>query len=123
MTLMRMKIPCAAKDERIRRVCEELTRDVSLRLTDLARLVGLSSSRLQHLFSDETGVNIREYKREVRLQRARQLLQQTDIPIKAIAVDIGIPDRSNFIKYFKARFGITPAAYRLEAAVNSISHH
>jgi len=88
---------------------------LSLNLKQLTQMVGLSVSRLQHLFKEETGFSIREYKREARLQQARRLLTETHRPIKDICSEVGIPDNPNFVRYFKNRFGVTPAAYRRSA--------
>ena len=85
---------------------------LSLNLKQLSDMVGLSASRLQHLFKQETGFSIREYKLEARLQLAQRLLAETHRPIKDICSEAGIPDNPNFVRYFKNRFGVTPAAYR-----------
>lgn len=109
------KIPCESQDDRVACVCQALRMQLSLNLTQLKQIIGLSASRLQHLFKEETGFSIREYKREARLQQARHLLAETHRPIKEICSEVGIPDNPNFIRYFKDRFGVTPAAYRRSA--------
>src|SRR2546426_7249855 len=109
------RIPCESQDPRIQRVCHALRMQLSLNLKQLTQMVGLSASRLQHLFKEETGFSVREYKREARLQQARYLLAETHRPIKEICSEVGIPDKPNFVRYFKNRFGVTPAAYRRSA--------
>lgn len=101
-------------DRRIRRVksvLDEQYRDPPS-IHDLAGMVGLSSSRLAHLFRDEVGMSIRSYVVERRLQMASLLIVQTDERISQIAYSVGFNDVSNFNHSFKRRFGASPGQYR-----------
>src|SRR5436309_666434 len=99
-------------DSRIKCVLRALHERPWQRTTALARTVRLSPDRLRHLFLKEVGVSISAYSLEVRLQRARRLLRNTNQTIKEIRYGVGIPDGSNFTRYFRKRFLITPSAYR-----------
>jgi len=79
---------------------------------ELAAAVGLSSSRLAHLFRDEVGQSIRSYVVERRLSMAAFLIVQTDERISQIAYGVGFGDISNFNHAFKKKFGMAPGAYR-----------
>ena len=78
----------------------------------MAGTVGLSRSRLKDLFRQETGMSIRAYSKELRPQRACELLRTTYLSIKEVRVQSGIPNGPNFDRDFKKRFGMTPSAYR-----------
>jgi AraC family transcriptional regulator of arabinose operon len=78
----------------------------------LADSVGLSSSRLAHLFRNEIGMSIQSYLVERRLVMAAMLIVQSDERISQIAYSVGFRDVSNFNHSFKRRFGMSPRAYR-----------
>src|SRR5215510_1855683 len=82
-----------------------------LKISQMAEIVNLSPSRLQHLFKSETGLTLTQYQRTVRLDRARDLLEHTFLSIKQIIVQVGAKDRSHFERDFKKAFGLTPTEY------------
>ncbi len=79
---------------------------------ELAGGVGLSTSRLAHLFRDEAGMSIQSYLVERRLQMAAMLIVQSDERISQIAYRVGFNDVSNFNHSFKRRFAMSPREYR-----------
>ena len=101
-------------DRRIRRVTNVL--DQQYRdppsLEQLADDVGLSASRLAHLFREEVGRSIQSYILERRLIMAAMLIVQTHERISQIAYSVGFGDVSNFNHAFKRRFGMSPRQYR-----------
>ena len=103
--------PMDRRIRRVRSVLDEQYRDTPS-IHDLAVMVGLSSSRLAHLFRDEVGMSIRSYVVEQRLQQAARFIAATDERISQIAYSVGFNDVSNFNHAFKKRFGMSPGAYR-----------
>jgi AraC family transcriptional regulator of arabinose operon len=81
-------------------------------IEQLAEGVGLSASRLAHLFRDETGMSIQSYIVERRLFMAAMLIVQSDEQISQIAYRVGFGDVSNFNHSFKRRFAMSPREYR-----------
>ena len=55
---------------------------------------------------------IRDSLTAYRIDRAVELLQQTDIPVREIAVRVGYTDANYFTKVFKRHLGVTPTEYR-----------
>jgi AraC-like DNA-binding protein len=101
-------------DRRIRRtktLLDQQYRDPPS-LEELAEVVGLSASRLAHLFRDETGMSIQSYIVERRLFMAAMLIVQSDEQISQIAYRVGFGDVSNFNHSFKRRFAMSPREYR-----------
>ena len=81
-------------------------------MDQLADGVGLSSSRLAHLFRRDMGMSIQSYVIERRLQMAAMQVVQSHEQISQIAYSVGFRDVSNFNHAFKRRFGMSPREYR-----------
>ena len=67
---------------------------------------------MRRLFKERTGRTISEYVANLKLEKAMQLLQETDKSLQEIVLDIGNTDVSGFIRLFKQRTGMTPGQYR-----------
>ena len=82
-----------------------------LTVADMADLVNLSPSAFAHLFRDVTGRSPYQFVKEMRLDRARELLVDGDLTVARISKDVGYASVSHFISEFRGRFGVTPRAY------------
>lgn len=89
-----------------------------LKVRDLPRRVGLSRSQLGYLFKKEMGLTPRACLREVRLQRARTLLQDRQLGVKAVAFSVGYRQPSNFNRDFRALFGTRPSGPQITQMMN-----
>lgn len=78
----------------------------------LAASVNLSTSRLRHLFKDETGHTLVEYMRLLRVRKAADLLATTFLSVKEIMCEAGLTNQSHFVRVFKKEYGLTPTRYR-----------
>ncbi len=83
-----------------------------IKLTDLATLLGMSQFHFSHLFKQATGITPYQYLLQQRIERAKQLLKQTDRSITEIAFSCGFSSHSHLSKQFRQLTGITPKAYR-----------
>jgi transcriptional regulator GlxA family with amidase domain len=83
-----------------------------LTLEEMAKQVNLSPSRLRHLFKAEIDRTPTEYLRLLRVQKAREWLESSQLSVKEIMVKVGVTERSSFIKNFKKIYGFTPTQYR-----------
>jgi transcriptional regulator GlxA family with amidase domain len=81
-------------------------------VTELARTVGLGTSRLEHLFKQHAKITIREFVLERRLAAAAQMLSATEERVSTISYSVGFNDVSNFNHVFKRHFGVSPRMYR-----------
>ena len=104
-------------DQRVQRIKTliESNLDRELSLSEMARLVHLSVSHLQHLFKNEMGQSPARYVQKLRLMRARDLLEGSSLSVKQIMIRIGTKDRSNFERRFKRAYKLTPIQYRKAA--------
>ncbi len=82
-----------------------------LTVADLADLVRLSPSAFAHLFRDVTGRSPYQFLKELRLDRARELLVDGNLTVARISKEVGYASVSHFISEFRGRFGVTPRAY------------
>lgn len=81
-------------------------------IEELARFVNLSESHLQQLFKREFGMPPLQYLRRLRLEKARQLLEESFKNVKEIGFAVGMADQTHFTRAFKDKFGLTPSEYR-----------
>lgn len=81
-------------------------------LSELARYVNLSPSRLRHLFNEEVGIPPYQYLRTLRIEKAKELLEKTWLSVSQIAFNVGWQERSHFEREFKRQLGMTPVRFR-----------
>jgi AraC-like DNA-binding protein/mannose-6-phosphate isomerase-like protein (cupin superfamily) len=81
-------------------------------VTELAAAVNFSPNHLSALFHQITGVTIKTYINDLRLDYARKLIETTAYNISEIAWSCGFQDAAYFAKIFKKRFCISPAEVR-----------
>ena len=83
-------------------------------LQQLAAKFGLSVPYLSKLLKTAWGCGFAEILQHVRLERAKELLVTTALPITEISASVGYENDAYFISIFKKAFGITPQKYRRE---------
>lgn len=81
-------------------------------LETLAAELGMSYSRFRNLFSRHTGSSPRKYQLDIRMNRAMELLRQSERNVTEIAEQLGFSSVYYFSRLFKARTGKTPVAFR-----------
>lgn len=82
-------------------------------LEDLARQVGCSHYYLSRLFSQEMGMTIQQYLRQIRLERAAELLRTGQCNVTEAALEVGYNSLSHFSTAFHSAFGCCPGLYPL----------
>jgi len=83
-----------------------------LRVEDLARVAGRSIPTVHRLFRDYLGATPMQWIANLRIARAKELLQTTRLPLAAIGEQTGFPDPFHFSRVFKSRTGVSPRHYR-----------
>lgn len=83
-----------------------------LSISEIANWVNISRRQLERLFCNYVNASPSRYYMELRLTRARQLLQQTNKPVAEIAVAAGFVSMSHFRSCFYQLFDITPGQFR-----------
>ena len=105
-------------DTRVRQALNYLATKMGqpIQRADVAAAVNLSEPRLAELFREQLGITPMQYLEERRMDRAMQLLATTAMPITEVAGEVGFADPDYFGNRFRRRTGLTPRAYRREAA-------
>lgn len=86
--------------------------DQSISLDDIARATNRSPSYVVRMFRNQVGVPPHRYLIGLRVDKARQLLKDTSIPIAEIAFECGFAHQEHLTRLFRRQFAATPAAYR-----------
>jgi transcriptional regulator GlxA family with amidase domain len=73
---------------------------------------GLAERTFTRRFVKATGMRPLDYVHTLRLEEAKQMLETTDLPVEAIANEMGYEDASFFGRLFRRKVGLTPANYR-----------
>jgi len=102
-------------DERIKRVIDYMVRSLGENLTieALARHANLSVSHFACVFKHRTGFPALDYFARLKMQRACFLLDTTNLPVKAIASELGFDDPLYFSRRFRRVHDCSPVQYRL----------
>ncbi|ROT29449.1 GlxA family transcriptional regulator [Micromonospora sp. HM5-17] len=83
-----------------------------LSVDDLAAQLGVSPRTLARRFADQLGTSPGAWLLSRRVAAARTLLEETDLPVEAIAARVGLGSAVNLRRRFRAQLGTTPGAYR-----------
>lgn len=84
----------------------------SISVTDIAEALHFNPQYLMRAFKKKTEMSIVEYITKVRLDKAKQLLKETNLPVKEIAGMVGYTDYAYFTRVFKKEVGESPNQYR-----------
>ena len=87
----------------------------SIKISQIAKSIGISEKYLSTLFKKETGKTLVSYIEQVRLQEACRMLNYTDFTYSQIADNLSFSSQSYFILQFKKQYGITPMQYRINS--------
>ncbi|WP_372779032.1 helix-turn-helix transcriptional regulator [Litorivivens sp.] len=104
-----------AIDRRIQKSVSYLNRSYTecIAIEDLAKRQNMTRESFSRLFKKELGRPPFEYIVNLRMNKARLLLQNSNQSIKSIANVVGYSDQYNFSRLFKKYYGMSPKAYRL----------
>ncbi len=83
-----------------------------LRMADLAAVAHMSEFHFIRLFKQSVGLSPYRYVVERRVQRGRELLARSDLPLHEISATLGFGDQSHFTTVFKKSTGLTPKQFR-----------
>jgi len=107
-------VPETTRDVRINNLIDYLQRNISqpLSLDALADSVAMSRRTLTRHFMKATGMSVIEWITAERLRRSQLLLESSNLPMEAVAEQVGYLSAVTWRQQFKARFGVSPAEWR-----------
>jgi len=91
-------------------ILEDLTSNPGL--SDLASFCGLSRSHFARAFKQTTGLPPHRWLMMQRINRAKELLYKTKMPVSEIALECGFADQAHLTRVFTKAFGIGPGGFR-----------
>ena len=110
---------CLADLECIEHALQYIDKNYQERISaeQLSMEVGLSKEKLQAGLRHRTSCTLHKYLCQVRLEKAKILLANTNDPVKAVADAAGFVNESHFCKVFKKTQLISPVQYRYQQVV------
>jgi YesN/AraC family two-component response regulator len=110
----KMNIKGKMSDDGMKAVVDYIERNLKkgISLEDVANHVNISTYYLSKVFKKEMGVNFITYVTDRKMDIAKEMLVNTDIPVLNIALDLAYNEANYFSKAFKKKTGYTPSEYR-----------
>lgn len=84
--------------------------DENTKIIDIANQLSVGIRKLQRLFKAYHGTDMTSYRKQVRMEQARQMILQQNLSITEVCYKIGYTSISHFSKIFKDYFGISPSS-------------
>ncbi len=109
------KIPDAGINNKIIEILKIMHNEYSENksISYYANIFGLSESRFTHIFKEYAKVSPNKYLLNIKMMKAKELLENTDLPMSQVAALVGIPDQNYFSRLFKQHIGYSPKTYQL----------
>ncbi|GIP33379.1 hypothetical protein J2TS4_25890 [Paenibacillus sp. J2TS4] len=92
--------------------------DISL--DSVADCLNISSNYLSILMKEKTGINFSEHLNNIRIRKAKELLESTSLSVQEVGIRIGYRNVTSFIRMFKKITGLTPGDYRKQNKLESL---
>ena len=107
----------ASRNRRLAEIIATLqeTYEDEIHFSDLAERFNISLRQIERLFKTYLDMTPNEYLCDLRLQKARSLLSETNCSVMEVATACGFNSAGHFSKSFKKRFGVTPARFNYSA--------
>ncbi len=107
-------------EEVIERIKDDIDKKYSdnIRISDFSEQYYFSGEYLSRLFKLKYGRNIYEYLLMVRMERAKELLRNSDLKVQTIAMRTGYSDTNYFSKAFRNYTGLTPSEFRKQGTAD-----
>jgi transcriptional regulator GlxA family with amidase domain len=87
----------------------------SATIEELCEPLGIGRRQLERRFQRDVGLSPAEYRQRLRLERARWLLQNTDLEVTEVSLECGFQDSSNFARVVRTALGLSPSEVRKAA--------
>lgn len=81
-------------------------------LEEVAEYINISPFYLSKIFKKHTGVNFIDYLTDLKIEKAKELLAYTEMPVVNIAIELSFNEPNYFTRVFRKTVGVTPSKYR-----------
>lgn len=86
--------------------------DKDLNMAVVSNHISMNYSLFSYAFKQYTGTNFVNFLKDIRMEKAKELLEKTDLRIAEVSQKIGYENEKHFMKTFKASCGVSPTEYR-----------
>jgi len=90
------------------------SRRYHITINDLSKEIQLNRTKLQYGFKELYGVSIDDYRIKLRMEKAKELLEQTEKSVKEISMLVGYKSLGSFSAMFKKVYNMSPSEWRNE---------
>lgn len=113
---LELPAPRTDVDPRVQQTIDRMERHLHrpMRVTELARAADLSVSQLTRLFRATTGRTPGAFLSDLRMTRARNLVERTSLSVIDVMAYVGISDRSHFARQFRRAHGLSARSLRIQ---------
>ena len=98
--------------QKVQNIIEANINDENFGILELCQTIGISRSQLHNKIKAQTDLSTSIFIRNIRLQKAKALLQYSDLNISEVAYEVGFKDPSYFSRLFTEQFGKSPRQIR-----------
>lgn len=121
-TLAPIEVIGGLPPRRLQRVLEHVKENIEkdLSVAEMAQVVTMSQYYFSKLFKMSTGTTPHQYVMRQRVERAQELLRESNTPLVEVATQVGFETQSHFTSVFRRLVGITPKRYREMRSDSSI---
>ncbi|MBM7568537.1 AraC family transcriptional regulator [Paenibacillus sacheonensis] len=118
-------LPASKNDKRFQVLITHINAKLDEKVSreQLAELVHMNPNYLDRIFAEKFRLTPMQLLRELRLRKARRLLEQTELPLSQIAVQCGMGDAAYLNRQFAKSCSITPGAYRERARLANQNYY
>lgn len=103
-----------SRDEDVQKVIDyaEMNMEKNITVDELAKVCHLHPTHFIRIFKKKTGETPAKFIQMHKLETAKRLIEETDLPINEVMNRVGIVDAAQFAKKFRSFFGNSPSSYR-----------
>lgn len=94
-----------------------------LSIKELSEIACVSSNYFSHMFKNETGINYKTYLTNIRLEKAVELLMESDFKLYEICERVGYKNVRTFVDAFKKKYRVSPISYKKSMRSKNHSLH
>jgi AraC-like DNA-binding protein len=101
------------KETLVNETCEFIQKnaDQKLNIGVISKKLGISYSYLTHIFKEVTGITVKKYIRKVSIEKAVELMENSNMNITEISLELGYESLSHFSGVFTREVGVSPREY------------
>jgi len=92
----------------VKKIIDESAGNEPISLTDLAKNAAMSKTKLKTKFKEIVGTTAYQYYLDVKMEKAKSILEDSPIPISDLAYELGFKSTSHFSQAFKKHYGVSP---------------